>query len=147
MNYTGLPPGKFTPRHKGLEYRIQTAFNPALASEFDTVWMPEYGWEYWKAHKTDGHQLVEIAEGHLLRGEQLLLKANRYLFIVINAFTTLRFSQYCHGTADPDLPPSLTNTPAAMTCFFSAIPISPAMTPGTAPGGDEQTGVSAPDRR
>lgn len=78
-----------------------------LAKQCDTVWMPEYGREYWALHQLDRRltpeQLVEIAEGHLQREEDLLLQANRYLFTDTNALTTLLFARYYHGKALPRL--------------------------------------------
>lgn len=74
-----------------------------LAHEHHTVWMPEYGREYWEAHHCDRRltlqQLVEIAEGHRVREDSLVLEANQTLFIDTDATTTLMFSQYYHGTA------------------------------------------------
>jgi len=78
-----------------------------LAREFDTVWMPEYGREYWDTHQVDRRltpeQLVEIARGHLEREEARLLEANRVLFTDTNAVTTYMFSLYYHGMAHPRL--------------------------------------------
>jgi NadR type nicotinamide-nucleotide adenylyltransferase len=59
----------------------KTTLAEALAQAYQTVWMPEYGREYWEAHQHERRltlaQLVEIAEGHLQREEALLLQANR----------------------------------------------------------------------
>ena len=78
-----------------------------LAQEYQTVFMPEYGREYWDAHQVDRRlsleQLVELAEGHLEREEQLLTEANQYLFTDTNAMTTALFSHYYHGTVAPRL--------------------------------------------
>jgi nicotinamide riboside kinase len=69
--------------------------------------MPEYGREYWERHHVNRRlsldQLVEIAEGHLHREDELLLRANRFLFGDTNAITTYMFSLYYHGTAAPRL--------------------------------------------
>ena len=85
----------------------KTTIAERLAQEFDTVWMPEYGREYWEAHHVERRlslaQLVEIAEGHLEREEALLQQANRYLFTDTNAITTYMFSLYYHQTAAPRL--------------------------------------------
>jgi HTH-type transcriptional regulator, transcriptional repressor of NAD biosynthesis genes len=82
----------------------KTTVAERLAQEFGTVWMPEYGREYWDKHHVDRRltlqQLVEIAEGHLEREEALLCEANRYLFTDTNAQTTYIFSLYYHGRAD-----------------------------------------------
>lgn len=74
-----------------------------LAREYATVWMPEYGREYWETHQENRRltldQLVELAEGHLEREEQKLQEAQGYLFTDTNAITTYMFSLYYHGTA------------------------------------------------
>ncbi len=85
----------------------KTTLAEALARAFDTVWMPEYGREYWEANHIERRltpeQLVEIAEGHIEREEKLLAEANRYLFIDTNAITTYMFAQAYHGDALPRL--------------------------------------------
>lgn len=78
-----------------------------MAQEMNTVWMPEYGREYWDAHQSERRltleQLAEIAEGHLEREEALLTQANNYLFTDTNALTTRLFSLYYHGEVHPRL--------------------------------------------
>ncbi|MBP1992120.1 AAA family ATPase [Paenibacillus eucommiae] len=78
-----------------------------LAKLHDTVWMPEYGREYWELNQIDRRltqeQLVEIAEGHLVREDSLILDAQHTIFVDTNAITTLMFSRYYHGTALPRL--------------------------------------------
>ena len=85
----------------------KTTLAEAMAREFGTVWMPEYGREYWEAHQVDRRltesQLVEIAEGHLAREEALIQQADRYLFVDTDARTTRIFSQYYHGCVHPRL--------------------------------------------
>ncbi|MEO0562173.1 MAG: AAA family ATPase [Chloroflexota bacterium] len=85
----------------------KTTIAQALASAFDTVWMPEYGREYWETHQQERRlepdQLVHIAEGHIEREDNLLLEANRYLFVDTNAITTYMFAQSYHGYALPQL--------------------------------------------
>jgi HTH-type transcriptional repressor of NAD biosynthesis genes len=70
----------------------KTTLAEALATHYQTVWMPEYGREYWETHQVDRRlslpQLEEIATGHLERENELLGKANRYLFTDTNALTT-----------------------------------------------------------
>uniref|UniRef100_A0A4Y8PQ33 Cytidyltransferase n=2 Tax=Paenibacillus athensensis TaxID=1967502 RepID=A0A4Y8PQ33_9BACL len=72
-----------------------------------TVWMPEYGREYWERHQVDRRltlpQLTEIAEGHLEREERLLVDARNELFVDTNAITTYLFALYYHGCAEPRL--------------------------------------------
>lgn len=85
----------------------KTTLAERLAQEFGTVWMPEYGREYWEAHHVERRlslaQLVEIAEGHLEREEALLQQANRYLFTDTNAITTYMFSLSYHQSVAPRL--------------------------------------------
>lgn len=74
-----------------------------LANQYSTVWMPEFGREYWEKnqinHRLTLDQLVEIAEGHLTREEELLARARNYLFTDTNVLTTRIFSHYYHGKA------------------------------------------------
>jgi HTH-type transcriptional repressor of NAD biosynthesis genes len=85
----------------------KTTIAEALARRYDTVWMPEYGREYWEAHQVERRltpqQLVEIAEGHREREDKLLLDANRLFFVDTDATTTFVFSHYYHGCAEPRL--------------------------------------------
>jgi HTH-type transcriptional regulator, transcriptional repressor of NAD biosynthesis genes len=85
----------------------KTTIAESLAKEFNTVWMPEYGREYWDIHQVNKRlsleQLLEIAEGHLEREEKCLYEANSYLFTDTNAITTYMFSLHYHGKALPKL--------------------------------------------
>ena len=81
----------------------KTTIAEHLAREYKTVWMPEYGREYWQQYQVGRRlslkQLEQIAEGHLAREETLLRSANRFLFSDTNALTTLMFAIYYHGEA------------------------------------------------
>jgi len=85
----------------------KTTLAESMAKEYDTAWMPEYGREYWEKHQVGRRlslaQLVEIAEGHLEREENLLYQANQYLFTDTNVLTTYLFSLYYHQSASPKL--------------------------------------------
>ncbi|MEP0859521.1 AAA family ATPase [Trichocoleus sp. DQ-U1] len=85
----------------------KTTLASRLAQEYATVWMPEYGREYWEKHQVNRRlsleQLVEIASEHLNREEALLYQANRYLFTDTNSITTYMFSLYYHNTAEGQL--------------------------------------------
>jgi NadR type nicotinamide-nucleotide adenylyltransferase len=85
----------------------KTTLAERLAREFDTVWMPEYGREYWEQHQIDRRlsleQLVEIAEGHRTREDELIRECNRFLFSDTDATTTFVFSLYYHGQVHPRL--------------------------------------------
>jgi HTH-type transcriptional regulator, transcriptional repressor of NAD biosynthesis genes len=85
----------------------KTTLAAYMAEQRNTVWMPEYGREYWEQHQLNRRltveQLQEIAEGHLEREERLLLEARDVLFVDTNAITTYMFSHdYC-GAATPRL--------------------------------------------
>lgn len=85
----------------------KTTLAERMAQEYNTVWMLEYGREYWEKHQVQRRlsqeQLVEIAEGHLQRENERIAEANQYLFVDTNALTTLRFALYYHQTAVPRL--------------------------------------------
>lgn len=85
----------------------KTTIANKMANEYETVWMPEYGREYWESHqinrKLSLEQLVEIAEGHIEREKECLYQANEYLFTDTNALTTYMFSLYYHQSADTRL--------------------------------------------
>ncbi len=98
----------------------KTTLTAYMAERFDTVWMPEYGREFWEKHQVERRltkeQLVELAEGHIQREEEMLQRANRYLFTDTNAVTTFMFGQYYHGEAHPRLT-ELANQAAARYDF------------------------------
>lgn len=85
----------------------KTTLAGRLAADYGTLWMPEYGREYWDAHQVGRRltleQLVEIAEGHLEREDRRLERASRFLFTDTNALTTRLFSLYYHGAVHPRL--------------------------------------------
>jgi HTH-type transcriptional regulator, transcriptional repressor of NAD biosynthesis genes len=85
----------------------KTTLAARLAEAYGTIWMPEYGREYWERYQVDRRltmgQLAELAEGHLEREETLLTEANRYLFTDTNAITTAMFSLAYHGAVAPRL--------------------------------------------
>lgn len=78
-----------------------------MAKEFGTVFMPEYGREYWEKHQVsrrlEPEQMLEIAEEHIKREDKLVLDANKYLFVDTNAVTTYMFACDYHGYAVPAL--------------------------------------------
>jgi len=85
----------------------KTTLAAEMAHACSTVWMPEYGREYWEKHQSNRRltqeQLVEIAEGHRRREDVLVLQANGTLFVDTDATTTYMFSHYYHGEAHPRL--------------------------------------------
>lgn len=85
----------------------KTTLAERMAQEYHSVWMPEYGREYWETHqinrRLNPEQLVKIAEGHLQREDALIQQANHYLFTDTNAITTYMFARVYHGYALPRL--------------------------------------------
>ncbi len=85
----------------------KTTIARRMADEYKTVWMPEYGREYWEKNqvnrKLSPEQLVEIAEGHLQRENECLYQADQYLFTDTNAITTFMFSLYYHQSVHEKL--------------------------------------------
>lgn len=81
----------------------KTTIASKMADEYKTVWMSEYGREYWENNQVNRRlsleQLVEIAEGHLERENQLIYQANQYIFTDTNAITTFMFSMSYHQSA------------------------------------------------
>jgi len=100
----------------------KTTLARELANSFHTVWMPEYGHEYWNEHQIDRRlmpgQLVEIAEGHRMREDNLVLDANQIIFIDTDATTTFMFSMYYHGKAHPRLAELAAETLRRYDLFF-----------------------------
>jgi NadR type nicotinamide-nucleotide adenylyltransferase len=85
----------------------KTTLAAALAKHYATVWMPEYGREYWATHNIERRltlgQLLEIAEGHREREETTVLEANRFLFVDTEAIITSLFSRHYHQAVHPRL--------------------------------------------
>lgn len=94
----------------------------ALAKEYSTQWMPEYGREYWDTHHVDRRlsrqQMVEIAEGHIAREERLLRESNKYLFTDTNAITTYLFGLHYHGKAEKRLEELAVSCASRYDLFF-----------------------------
>lgn len=85
----------------------KSTLTEALAAEFKTSFMPEYGREYWETHNIERRltqeQLVEIAEEHRKREIELAYESRDYIFVDTNAITTHIFSQYYHKQSHPEL--------------------------------------------
>lgn len=81
----------------------KTTIASKMADEYKTVWMSEYGREYWESNQINRRlslgQLVAIAEEHLERENKLLHEANQYFFVDTNAITTFMFSMSYHQSA------------------------------------------------
>ena len=93
----------------GAESTGKTSLAARLASAFDTVWVPEFGRDYWLAHRgPDGRlsstQLGDLAEGHRQREDALGREANRLLIVDTDARTTRQYARWYHGgTVEPHL--------------------------------------------
>jgi NadR type nicotinamide-nucleotide adenylyltransferase len=100
----------------------KTTLAETLATKMGTVWMPEYGREYWEKHQQERrltlNQLLEIAQVHIEREDEKTLEANRVLFIDTDATTTWNFSIQYHGKADPRLTQLADSTQSRYDLFF-----------------------------
>ena len=107
----------------------KTTIAQAMAERLGTVWVSEYGREYWERHQVDRRltmdQLVEIAIGHREREDERLMQANRYLFIDTDATTTLQFSKYYHESARAELVHLADQTRDRYDVFFLCEPDIP----------------------
>ncbi len=85
----------------------KTTLARVLAEQYNTVWMPEYGAEYWLNHQVDRRitleQFEEIAPEHNRREDALALQSRNYLFCDTNPITTYVFAKDYHGRAGPVL--------------------------------------------
>ena len=85
----------------------KTTICEELAKKYNTVWMPEYGREYWEKHHVNrritAEQMVEIGRCHIERENKLVNDANRYLFVDTNAITTYMFAMDYQGYVLPEL--------------------------------------------
>ena len=81
----------------------KTTLSERLAREFGTVWMAEYGREYWELYHKDRRltleELVYIGEEHRRLEDEKALDADRFLFVDTEAIITRLFSIYYHGKA------------------------------------------------
>lgn len=79
----------------------------ALAESLNTVWVPEYGREYWLEHQVERRltpeQLLHIAETQNQWEDEYAERANQILLCDTNAFTTWHFALHYHGKALPAL--------------------------------------------
>ncbi len=85
----------------------KTTICAELAKRYNTVWMPEYGREYWETHQVNrrinAEQMVEIGRGHIEREDKMVMDANRYLIVDTNAITTYMFAMDYQGYVLPEL--------------------------------------------
>lgn len=85
----------------------KTTLARVMAEQHKTVWMPEYGAEYWLEHQVDRRITLEqfeaIAPEHNRREDTLTLESRNYLFCDTNPITTYVFAKDYHGCAGPIL--------------------------------------------
>lgn len=85
----------------------KTTICEELVKRYNTVWMPEYGREYWETHQVNrrinAEQMVEIGRGHIEREDKMVMDANRYLLVDTNAITTYMFAMDYQGYVLPEL--------------------------------------------
>ena len=85
----------------------KTTLAQIMAEQHKTVWMPEYGAEYWLEHQVDRRITLEqfeaIAPEHNRREDKLTLESRNYLFCDTNPITTYVFAKDYHGCAGPVL--------------------------------------------
>lgn len=85
----------------------KSTITEALAREYGTTFMPEYGREYWFAHQVNRRltpeQLVELAHGHREREELAMREARHVLFVDTEALVTRMYGIWYHGQVLPEL--------------------------------------------
>lgn len=81
----------------------KTTLAKTMADQHNTLWMPEYGAEYWLEHHVDRRitldQFEEIAPEHNSREDVLIQQSRKYLFCDTNPITTYVFAKDYHGGA------------------------------------------------
>lgn len=89
----------------GGESSGKTTLAQALASEYRTVWVPEYGRELWEQKNGElaYSDMLKIALVQIDREQSAALGANRFLFCDTSPLTTLFYSRHLFGHADPEL--------------------------------------------
>jgi len=91
----------------GAESTGKSTLTKAVAEEFRTEYVEEYGREYWERHQIGGkltpHDLTELCKGHLRDENRKVLLANKYLFVDTNAITTYIYAQEYHGGANDEV--------------------------------------------
>jgi NadR type nicotinamide-nucleotide adenylyltransferase len=77
----------------------------ALAHEFGTVFVAEYGRELWetKSGALAYEDMQRIAETQIRREDDAALQANRFIFCDTSPLTTLFYSHHLFGKAEPAL--------------------------------------------
>lgn len=89
----------------GTESAGKSTLANAMAQEYDTMWVHEYGRELWEEQNLTGsfHDMWKIAQNHYRREEAAMLHSRDYLFCDTNPWTTLQWSLMYNGSADARL--------------------------------------------
>ena len=91
----------------GPESTGKTTLAKQLAEYYKTVWVPEFARDYlqekWdeNQHVCDVDDMLPIAYGQTQLENELLLKANKYLFCDTNLMVTKVFSEVYYNFCDP----------------------------------------------
>jgi len=89
----------------GGESSGKTTLAEALARDWGTRWVPEFGRDLWvaKGGQLDYEDLLVIGREQVAREEAARLHASRFLFCDTSPLTTLFYSQEMFGKAEPEL--------------------------------------------
>ena len=89
----------------GGESSGKTSLAMALAERLETSWVAEYGRELWEQQSgvLSEADLLRIGHEQVRREEAELLNADRFLFCDTSPLTTLGYSHWMFGRADPEL--------------------------------------------
>ncbi|OGX90352.1 AAA family ATPase [Hymenobacter coccineus] len=89
----------------GAESTGKTTLCRALAADYETVWVPEYGRQLTeeKMGALTYADHLHIARQHIENEDERLAHAQRFLFIDTNAITTALYSYYYYQRCDPAL--------------------------------------------
>jgi HTH-type transcriptional repressor of NAD biosynthesis genes len=100
----------------GGESSGKTTLAQALAAEWRTAWVHEYGREYWveRGGVLTFNDLTHIGQEQCCREDAAAGGANRYLFCDTSPLTTLFYCQHDFGSASPELM-ALANRPYDLT--------------------------------
>lgn len=93
-----------------------------MAEQHNTVWMSEYGAEYWLERQVNRRitldQFEKIAPEHNNREDALTLQSRKYLFCDTSPITTYLFAKDYHGRAGPILTQLATEAEKRYDLFF-----------------------------
>jgi NadR type nicotinamide-nucleotide adenylyltransferase len=89
----------------GGESSGKTTLAAALAAEWNTAWIPEYGRELWERQNgiLSQEDLLQIGREQIRREEDGVRAANGILFCDTSPLTTAGYSLWMFGNVDPQL--------------------------------------------